>query len=180
MCWECDRPGGGYHDYLDQVRRTVTRSGWAIQGIEADRIHPPWAYTVGLSVHNRPELVVTGLPYRRAYDLLHAAAGHQLLNAATPRPGEQIRLADWPLLEIVPLSTPSAHLHTAVALYGPDLSALQLVHADRHGRWPWDRRYRGRHGAQPVLGKRARSDPADPEPQPTKPRTADGRSRLRR
>jgi len=26
---------------------------WAVQGVERDGIHPPWAYTVGLTSHRR-------------------------------------------------------------------------------------------------------------------------------
>ena len=40
--------------------------GWVVMGVEGDRIHPPWAYTLGLTSYDRPELVVTGLPAPRA------------------------------------------------------------------------------------------------------------------
>jgi hypothetical protein len=43
----------------------------------------------------------------------------------------------------------------AVELYGQRISGLQLVHADKRGRWPWDRAYQGGRGGQPVLGLRA-------------------------
>jgi hypothetical protein len=42
-----------------------------------------------------------------------------------------------------------------VDLYGPSVRALQVVHADGRGHWPWDRGYRGVRGGQPVLGIRA-------------------------
>jgi hypothetical protein len=34
------------------------------------------------------------------------------------------------------------------------IRGLQLVHADKRGRWPWDRQYQGVRGGQPVLGTR--------------------------
>ena len=34
------------------------------------------------------------------------------------------------------------------------LRALQVVHADDRGHWPWDLGYRGVRGGQPVLGIR--------------------------
>ena len=43
---------------------------------------------------------------------------------------------------------------TAVEIYGPRIQALQLVHADDLRRWPWEARYRGVRGGQPVLGVR--------------------------
>jgi hypothetical protein len=46
----------------------------------------------------------------------------------------------------------TARLVTAIDIYGSGIRALQLVHADDRGHWPWDVGYRGR---QAVLGVRA-------------------------
>jgi hypothetical protein len=154
MCWECDHPGATRSDYLDYLRGLIDDCGWAVQGVERDRIHPPWAYTVGLTAHGRPELVVTGLPVRKAAELLNNVAEH-VVHAAPPRPGEQVALRGGPLIEIVKVEEPSVHLVTAVEIYGSRLRALQVVHADDRGHWPWDVGYRGVRGGQPVLGVRA-------------------------
>ena len=53
------------------------------------------------------------------------------------------------------VAEPTAHLVTAIELYGPAIKALQVVHADKRGHWPWDAEYRGVQGGQPVLGIRA-------------------------
>lgn len=74
----------------------------------------------------------------------------------TPEPGELLEL-DGRLLEVVALPHPDAHLHTLVECFGPDVSALQLVHCDDRGSWPWSRGYRSGRGGQPVLGPRAAS-----------------------
>ncbi|WP_158887094.1 DUF4262 domain-containing protein [Amycolatopsis anabasis] len=161
MCWQCDHPGSTREDYLAHLLDVVARCGWAVEGIERDRSHPPWAYTIGLTEHDRPELVVTGMPLAPAYILLNSVATH-LLHARAPEPGERIPWHDGPLIEIVEIAEPSAHLNSAVALYGAAIRALQLVHADDRGGWPWDRGYRGCRGGQPVLGLRAR----DPSPGP--------------
>jgi hypothetical protein len=42
----------------------------------------------------------------------------------------------------------------AVEFYGQRIRGLQLVHADKRGRWPWDQGYQGVRGGQPVLGPR--------------------------
>ncbi len=63
-------------------------------------------------------------------------------------------LRGGPLIEIVEVGEPTAHLQMAIDLYGPRVRALQLVHADDRGRWPSDRRFRGGRGGQPVLGRR--------------------------
>ena len=153
MCWMCDRPGATERDYLDHMRRLIDRYGWAVQGVERDGIHPPWAYTVGLTPHRRPELVITGMGLTRATGVLNGVAAH-LLQADAPAPGTQAELTGGPLVEVVEVTAPWAHLNVAVELYGQRISGLQLVHADKRGRWPWDRAYQGGRGGQPVLGLR--------------------------
>jgi Domain of unknown function (DUF4262) len=154
MCWECDHPGSTRLDYLEYMRALIDHHGWTVQGVEHDRIHPPWAYTVGLTPHGRPELVVTGMPLGRATRLLNGVAAH-VLHGVAPPPGEQVQLRGGPLIEIVRVAEPTAHLVTAIELYGPAIKALQVVHADKRGHWPWDAEYQGVQGGQPVLGIRA-------------------------
>jgi hypothetical protein len=154
MCWACDHPDATRLDYLDHLRALIARHGWSVQGVERDRIHPPWAYTAGLTPHGLPELVVTGLPLTRAAELLNVVAAH-MVHASAPTPGQQIALDGGPRIEIVQVAEPTAHLHVATDLYGPSVRALQVVHADDRGHWPWDRGYRGVRGGQPILGTRA-------------------------
>jgi hypothetical protein len=156
VCWICDHPGATERDYEDHMRQLISTFGWAVQGIERDGIHPPWAYTVGLTRYQQPELVVTGMGLTRATQVLNGVAAH-LLHAVAPEPGTQATLTDGPLVEVVAVEAPWAHLNLAVELYGDQIGGLQLVHADKHGRWPWDRRYQGVRGGQPVLGSRAPS-----------------------
>ena len=153
MCWICDHPGATERDYTEHMRRLITAYGWAVQGVERDRIHPPWAYTVGLTSHRRPELVVTGMGLTRATKVLNGVAA-DLLHADEPEPGTQAALRDGPLIEIVRVAVPWAHLNLAVELYGNRIRGLQLVHADKHGNWPWDSGYQGVRGGQPILGCR--------------------------
>ena len=150
MCWECDNKAG-LDTYLNLVRGKIHDHGWYVQGVEGDGVHPPWAYTVGLTEHKRPELVVTGMPLDAAADLLNAEAAYQVM-FDDPVAGQQLRLRDGPLVQGVPLTEPSAHLRMATALYGPAVSAVQLVHADPQGHWPWEPAYSGVPGGQPVLG----------------------------
>ncbi|MDQ4011020.1 MAG: DUF4262 domain-containing protein [Actinomycetota bacterium] len=118
MCLMCD--GATYEESLAYMARIVTEQGWAIQGVERDRDHPPWAYTVGLTEYGVPELVATGLRLPRAAELLNGVAAHAL-HATAPMPGEQVPLVGGPLVEFVELPHPDAHLHTAVQLYGSDI-----------------------------------------------------------
>jgi hypothetical protein len=157
MCWACDHPDATRLDYLNHIGTLIDRHGWAVQGVERDRIHPPWAYTVGLTGRGKPELVLTGLPLPMAASLLNEIATHVLRAAEDPVPGEQTALRGGPLIEIVKVTEPTAHLELAIEMYGTRVRALQVVHADDRGHWPWDRGYRGVRGGQPVLGPRART-----------------------
>ena len=91
MCWECDHPESSHQDYLDHMQGLIDRFGWAVVGVEDDGIHPPVAYTLGLTPRGRPELAVTGLPPRRSTWLLNAVASY-VLDTTVPRPGESVRL----------------------------------------------------------------------------------------
>ena len=153
MCPFCADPSLTQADVYATLAKQIESSGWIIQGVAGDRLHAPFAYTVGLTDFGLPELVVTGLRHRLACALLDEVAEHSL-HGEPPRPGDRVQLDAGPLLEVVALAHPDAHLFTAVALRGPQITALQLVWADDRGHWPWERGHRGGRGGQPVLGPR--------------------------
>lgn len=99
-------------------------------------------------------MVVTGMSASRAQVLLNDVAAH-VLHARALTPGEQHALEGGPVIEIVELTEPTAHLFVAAEIYGKGIRAHQVVHADDRGHWPWDVGYRGVRGGQPVLGVRA-------------------------
>ncbi len=158
MCWMCDHPKATRQDYLDHIRSVVANEGWVVQGVERGRVRPPYAYTVGLTPHGKPELVVTGMSLTRAAELLNDVAAH-VLHAVAPEPGERIPLIgglSWNSWKFVcrPLIC-----WWQASYNGPQVRALQVVHADDRGRWPWEVGFRGVKGGQPVLGLRADIQP---------------------
>jgi hypothetical protein len=152
MCWQCDNPNGTTEDYLDELREVVRVHGWAIQGVEDDR--RPYAYTIGLHHRGLPELLITGLQQESAAPVLNDAAG-AAVDGRVLEPGAHLAVGSGPLLEIVEVDHPDAHMTFAVALGGPDIRALQLVWADHRGRWPWAAGWGHGQLRQPVLGMRA-------------------------
>lgn len=153
MCWRCDNPDVPYEVYLALVRSTIDQEGWFVQAVGGDRLHPPFAYTVGLTENGWPELLVSGLSQRLSGALLNQVAHNIMFHGEGPfSHGQLIAHRYGRSLEIVRMPEPSAHLYTAVNTYGPAISAQQLVYADDRGRWPWDLGFRGR---QRVLGPRA-------------------------
>ena len=141
---------------LGEMEALVERFGWAIQHVWPSRVRSRWAYTVGLTRYGLPELVVTGMEEEVAHELLNDTAHGMACHDERTVPGQRYSLDDGRRIEVVELAHAEVHLGTAVALH-PDrvVRAHQLVWADDRGRWPWDRRFRGSRGAQPVLGPRA-------------------------
>ena len=154
MCWMCDHPGSTIDDYLDRVRSMVLEHGWATQYVEDD--WTPYAYTIGLHDLRLPELLGTGVSPQRALRVLKGVA-RIAMRDAPPRPGDRIQLPAGPLIEIVNIDHPDAHMDMAVAFNGIEFSARQLVWADGRGRWPWAAGFSDGIGRQPVLGMRAAS-----------------------
>jgi Domain of unknown function (DUF4262) len=153
MCWLCDHPEATLDDYLDLLREQMRRNGWAIQYVEG---RTPFAYTIGLHDCGLPELLVSGISPQRAKRLLNAVA-RDAMRGRTLTPGEQITLPRGPVIEIVQVDHPDAHMNWAVAFGGPKIRAMQLVWADGRGRWPWAPGFCDDRTRQPVLGFRCRA-----------------------
>lgn len=149
MCWKCDHPDSTVEEWLDAIRDLVEKHGWAVQFVESDRA--PYAYTVGLHERGLPELVVTGLPPQQAARILDPVAEY-LLDGGRPLPGEWVSIPGGPTMLVVQVEHPDAHLNVAVAFYGPELQALQLVWADDQGHRPWCPEFSNGPVRQPVLG----------------------------
>lgn len=152
MCWQCDHPGSTTEDYLAELRRTMLESGWAVQYVEGDRM--PFAYTIGLTRYGLPELLVTGVAPRRAAKMLNAL-GRRAVDDERPAPGMRIVVPAGPLVEMVEVEHPDAHLVFADAMFGDEMTALQAVWVDSQGHWPWVASFDGGRGTQAVLGVRA-------------------------
>jgi hypothetical protein len=151
MCWKCDHPEATMQDWLDLLRQTVDEHGWAVQFVESER--RPFAYTVGLHSRGLPELLVTGMSPERATLTLNSVADY-LVNGGRPVFGDLISLGDEVELCVVQVEHPDAHLNMAIALYGSDVKALQLVWSDERGHRPWCPEFSRGGIRQPVFGVR--------------------------
>ncbi|WP_099023634.1 DUF4262 domain-containing protein [Mycolicibacterium palauense] len=159
MCWQCDHPDGTIEEYLDILRSTIRRHGWAVQFVESER--RPFAYTIGLHSRGLPELLITGLQPQTSARLLNSMA-HQIVDDGIDlQPAMRIDFQGEFLLEVVEVEHPDVHLTFAVALCGEQVSAHQLVWTDDNRRWPWDRGWSHGRRRQPVLGVRS---PPSPKP----------------
>lgn len=153
MCTMCDRPDLTRDDVFDSIRAVIARRRFGVVGVEGSTREAEFSYTVGLTEHGLPELVVTGLRPDRATGLLEVWADY-LLAGSVVLPGESLRTGRW-VLEAVQVDRPEQHLLIADEFYGEGVRGLQLVWADPSGRWPWEPRFRARSAGQPLLGARA-------------------------
>ena len=97
---------------------------------------------------------MTGVSPQRALRLLDSVA-RRFVCGDVLTPGQRISLPAGPLIEIVEVAHPDAHMGWAVAFGGSEIRALQLVWADGWGRWPWSAEFADGRATQPVLGMRA-------------------------
>ncbi|MCU0299323.1 MAG: DUF4262 domain-containing protein [Candidatus Nanopelagicales bacterium] len=74
MCQMCDDPNLTPADLRAQMFSIIEQRGWMIQYVEAEPGHEAFAYTVGLTALNLPELYVAGLGPGHSAQLLNAAA----------------------------------------------------------------------------------------------------------
>ena len=153
MCDLCDQPDLTADDVLDRVRSIIARRRFAMISVDGSRCRAEFSYTVGLTEHGLPELIVLAVRAPDATKLLDMW-GSYLLDQKLILPGELMETGSW-LLEAVAVDEPEKHLLLADRFYGERLRALQLAWADAAGRMPWDRGHRARRAGQPVLGPRA-------------------------
>lgn len=145
------------HDQHDAwLRATIERLGWAVTYVHGEDGHPPFGYTIGLTEHGNPELIMFGTTQdTTAYALNELARRFRvegMLGTGAPVGFEATAHRVW----LVPVRDSSEHLLWANRRYrdpdGPPIPAWQAVYDDRHGRFPWDAGYTLPPGLQPVLG----------------------------
>lgn len=141
-------------EHLGRVVAAIRRDGHAVQCVLPEPGSPDarYAYTVGLSADadRGYELAVTGLAPAQSVSILNGAAA-ELAAAGPPRAGLCLSagLRDyWVQLRPATDPTPFSVLR---ALFGGTPAVWQVVWPDVDGRFPDDRGYRVRPGAQPML-----------------------------
>ena len=153
MCDLCDHPDLTVEEYLDHLRDRLTRERFVLQSVTGSRTSPELTYSVGLTAHGLPELIVVGVRPADAAPLVRLW-GDYLLDESLVLPGEALTCGAW-AMEAVEVVRPEEHLRVAAAVYGEAVRALQLAWCDSGGRWPWQAGHRARRAGQPLLGERA-------------------------
>lgn len=125
--------------YLDDVRKTIDEFGVMLQGVfptgEGGSL---FIYTVGLTAHNHPELLIAGMSFEQGGAVLNGFAADIIAGKkrlADPGPSDDL------FVGLLAYLIPVTHnvIGTAKAVYGEEAAALQVVWPDKEGRFPWDR-----------------------------------------
>jgi len=159
------RTGLGQEELMDEFDEVlhrqdehIDRVGWSVTMVlpTDGEPGPPFAYTVGLTEHGFPELVIAGLPPHIAQALLNDLAGRVYDRADRFRHGQRIGdlLAGYDAVIVDGPATEALYPGAAYARYGTDRVRLQqVVWPDRAGRFPWEPGDEHDPQVQPVIGR---------------------------
>ncbi|MDD4866187.1 MAG: DUF4262 domain-containing protein [Mycobacterium sp.] len=146
-------------DVFVRQEEIIDRVGWAVVGVCPTVNSPeettPFAYTVGLTAHGYPELVIAGLDPRTSQALLNDLANRVYGQAVRFTHGQHVSdliagcdavIVEGPVIaELLP--------GMAYARYGRNAVRLQqIVWPDKDGRFPWQDGYDLPTIIQPVIG----------------------------
>ena len=139
-----------------QIGEAIERDGVCLAFVPQPALLETCWYTIGLSDHRHPELILFGLPPDIARAALHAVAAEVIEGRRTCVAGQYADdVLEGHPVTFVAVTETDRHLPGATQFYagtGTAVEALQIVWPDRYHRWPWQP---GAHGDDmPVLGQR--------------------------
>lgn len=138
-----------------KVRRAVEEDGAYLMAVPEDTEarRPDYVYTVGLTEKGLPELVVFGLQQPTA-DLLLRPLFERMHAGEILQRGERMTVGPFTLvLHDVPTAVAIQYMGLLDVLYDErEISCIQVVWADPHGRFPWESGF-GDLKLQPVLSR---------------------------
>ncbi len=138
---------------MDELRGMIAVHGWAVRNVSDADASKCLSYTVGLSAHEHPEVVMTGLPPDVATAFLNIVGEIVVREHGQFTAGQATtELADGPAMPVLQV-TDKTDLTAVEAIYG-DVPVLQIVWTDSASRFPWDAGYANPPGSQRLLGPR--------------------------
>ncbi|MBC9006800.1 DUF4262 domain-containing protein [Micromonospora aurantiaca (nom. illeg.)] len=146
-------------EFLRRQERIIDTMGWAVTYVlptdDGTVTTAPFAYTVGLTAHDYPELITAGLPPEVAHSLLNDLARRVYDTAERFTHGQRLSdvIAGYDAIIIDGPPTDELLPGLAISRYGRDRIRLQqMVWPDQQGRFPWDDGYGFDPRTQPLIG----------------------------
>lgn len=147
-------------DVLRRQAQIIDTIGWAVTHVVATDDGPdittPFAYTVGLTAYDYPELLTAGLPPEVAHCLLNDLARRVYDRAEQFTHGQRVSdlIAGYDAIIIDGSPTHDLLPGMAIARYGRHQIRLQqLVWPDQQGRFPWHSGYSLDPQTQPLIAQ---------------------------
>lgn len=138
---------------LDELRGMIDRYGWAVRNVADSNPTQCLSYTVGLTAHDHPEVVMTGLPPDVGTAFLNIVGEIVTKEDGRFESGRTTgELADGPEMPIIAVQDIS-RLTAVEEIYGT-ISAVQIIWTDSAGHLPWEPGYANPAESQPLLGQR--------------------------
>ena len=144
-------------EYLGKVVAKINEHGWMVQATfdevtDASGMtrQVPFAYTVGLTALQKPELFVYGVPHHSAGTVLNTAAELSLEGLEPGLVEADLLAGGFKMYAVTMLDI--ENLRIALALYGDAVSGMQLVWPDPEHHYPWEDDFRLDPALQPVYG----------------------------
>lgn len=140
---------------LDETRSKIAAHGWTVVSVFPTQGDPgpSFAYTVGLSAQQLPELAIYGLPAQVAHSVLNVVARRLVASGVPPQSGDRIEgvlVGDVSLVAVEMADV--TELNLVRELYGAVAGAVQVVWPDSAGILPWEEGSRFTEVEQPVRG----------------------------
>lgn len=161
MCAMCD--GRSIEDYVVGVEGLINRYGWALQYVNSradagledqdylEDIVPAFCYTVGLTAHGHPELIMTGRSAGESASVLNVIARRILFGCARFEAGTECSAGGFELSFVEVVQSEDWLLMACRIYSGCNVSAVQAVWRDSDGNLPWEGDFPSSI-VQPVLG----------------------------
>lgn len=124
-------------EYMGRCAEVIAEHGWMVQGVGGMGATPGFCYTIGLTEHNHPELLMRGLDIRLMHTLLNDLARPVLEQGVRYQPGDRVPniVRDYDVLIHGPIEPRAAEMIQALNLYG-GIDALQVLWPAADGTFP--------------------------------------------
>ncbi|MEV0003502.1 DUF4262 domain-containing protein [Micromonospora sp. NPDC050980] len=141
-------------EFLRRQSEIIDRVGWAVTLVHPDADDStPFAYTVGLTAHGYPELLIAGLDLTIAQQLLNDLATRVYDRAERFTDGQRVSdlIAGYDAVIIDGTATNELYPGAAIARYDQRVRVQQIMWPDPQGLFPGDAGYAYPPAAQPTI-----------------------------
>jgi hypothetical protein len=154
-CACCGNPNFDRDDFLIAVHENVKKHYCHLNGIMAE---PPFTYSTGLTTHDLPELIMTGMNMKQCAGIIMTIVHLIKDDGLEIADGQVIKLENYNDLPVAFVKVSEEHKNEMMGVTyqylgkNKPFEALQVVWTDRNGKFPWDVDFEKRFN-QAMLGE---------------------------